>query len=171
VTLHRKHAIGLNALFHKLPRADFCPRMVQTVTLWPNYMLVYCIINNAEQHSISLPDKQVLQARPSNHATRFYIQIAIFRGRENSEGNATGSSAAARIHRRSYVITKTSLQTQLQSAIYIYTASVQDFRQVTISSRISRTNSVVTGNRPGFDSRQKELPVQWRGYSGPCRRE
>lgn len=113
-------------------------------------MMVYCILNNAEQHSISLTDKQVLQARPSNHATRFYTQIAIFRGTENSEGNVTGSRAAGTIHRRSYVITKTSLQTQLQPAIYIHTASVQDSRQVTISSRINRTNSAVTGQQAGF---------------------
>jgi len=135
--------------------------MVQTkVTLRPNYMLVYCVLNNAEQHSISLTDKEVLQASPRNHATRFYIQIAIFRGTENSEGNVTGSSAAATIHRKSCVITKTSLQTQLQSAIYIPIASVQDFRQITISSRINHTNSIVTGSKTGFDSRQKELPVQ-----------
>jgi len=172
VTLHRKHTIGLHAFFLTRPLADFCLRMVQTkVTLCPNYMLVYCVLNNAEQHSISLMDKQVLQARPSNHATRFYIQIAIFRGTENSEGNVTGSSAAATKHRRSYVITKTSLQTQLQSAICIHTALVQDCRQVTISSRIDRTNWAVTGNRPGFNSRLKELPFQLRGYSGPCRRE
>lgn len=120
-------------VFFTLPRADFCPRMVHTkVKLWPNYMLVYYVLNNAEQHSISLTDKQVLQARPSNHATRFYIQIAIFRGTGNGEGNVTGSSAAATKHSRSYVFTKTSLQTQLQSAIYMHTALVQDCRQITI---------------------------------------
>jgi hypothetical protein len=54
---------------------------------------------------------------------------------------------------------KMSLQKQLHSAVYIHTASVKDFRQVTISSRINRTISVVAGNKPGFDSRQKELPA------------